>query len=70
AVGPVMRLDEALDGDDVRSRGMVVSVPTDDGPLYLLANPIRGDGMASQYRPPPRLHEHTADLLDAPRPGG
>ena len=27
-------------------------------------NPIRFDGEPPEHRPPPRLHEHTADLLD------
>jgi crotonobetainyl-CoA:carnitine CoA-transferase CaiB-like acyl-CoA transferase len=63
AVGAVLDLDDALDSDQVRSRGMVVSVPTDDGPLYLLGNPIRFDGQPTEYRPPPMLHQHTTDLL-------
>src|SRR5207244_947478 len=33
AVGAVAELGDALDGELVRSRGMVVSVATDDGPL-------------------------------------
>lgn len=65
AVGAVLELGEALDSDQVRSRGMVVSVPTDDGPLYLLGNPIRFDDQPTEYRPPPKLHEHTRDVLGA-----
>jgi crotonobetainyl-CoA:carnitine CoA-transferase CaiB-like acyl-CoA transferase len=64
AVGAVVDLDAALDGDHVRSRGMVVSVDTPAGPIRLVGSPIRFDGRSAEYRPPPLLHEHTADLLD------
>jgi crotonobetainyl-CoA:carnitine CoA-transferase CaiB-like acyl-CoA transferase len=63
AVGEVVELAAALDGDLVRERGMVVSVETPDGPLRLVGNPIRVDGAQPELRPPPRLHEHTAALL-------
>jgi CoA:oxalate CoA-transferase len=66
AVGAVVNLDEALDSDYVRSRGMVVSVPTEDGPLYMLGNPVRFDDAPPEYRTPPHLHEHTSDLLGTP----
>jgi CoA:oxalate CoA-transferase len=65
-VGAVVDLGDALDGGLVRSRGMVVSVETADGPLEMLANPIRVAGVEPEYRAPPRLHEHTDELL--PRP--
>jgi crotonobetainyl-CoA:carnitine CoA-transferase CaiB-like acyl-CoA transferase len=66
AVGAVADLGDALDGELVRSRGMVVSVETTDGPLQLVASPIRFDGGGAEYRPPPRLHEHTGDLVARP----
>jgi crotonobetainyl-CoA:carnitine CoA-transferase CaiB-like acyl-CoA transferase len=72
----VVDLDTALDGELVRSRGMVVSVETPEGPLRMLGNPIRVSGVATEHRAPPRLHEHTAEVLDAlgphgpPAPGG
>jgi crotonobetainyl-CoA:carnitine CoA-transferase CaiB-like acyl-CoA transferase len=62
AVGAVVSLDFALDSDYVGRRGMVVSIPTDDGPLRLVGSPIRTEE-AVDFRPPPRLHEHTEDLL-------
>src|SRR4051812_14463632 len=40
AVGAVATLDEALDGDLVRERGLVVTVDTDDGPLRLVGSPM------------------------------
>src|SRR5262249_14165438 len=49
AVGAVVTLDQALDGEHVRERGMVVTIDTPDGPLRLIGNPIRfGDG-AQEY---------------------
>jgi crotonobetainyl-CoA:carnitine CoA-transferase CaiB-like acyl-CoA transferase len=61
-VGAVVGLDVALESDYVARRGMVATVPTDDGPLRMVGNPIRTDG-AGGFTPPPRLHEHTSDLL-------
>ena len=43
-MGAVVELGDALDGELVRSRGMVVSVDTADGPLRMIGNPIRIDG--------------------------
>jgi CoA:oxalate CoA-transferase len=63
-VGSVVDLAEALDGELLRARGMVVSVDTDDGPLRLIGSPIRLDDAQPEYRAPPRLHEHTAELRD------
>src|SRR5207248_196804 len=57
AVGAVKELADVLDGDLVRERGMVVSIETADGPLRLLASPIRFDDGKTEYNPPPRLHE-------------
>ncbi len=64
AVGAVVDLAAALDGELVRSRGMVVTVDTPAGPLRLVGTPVRFDGDTTDHRPPPRLHEHTAELLD------
>jgi crotonobetainyl-CoA:carnitine CoA-transferase CaiB-like acyl-CoA transferase len=66
AVGAVKELAEALDGALARSRGMVVSVETGEGPLRMVGSPIRTGDTPTEYRPPPRLHEHTTDVL--PRP--
>jgi crotonobetainyl-CoA:carnitine CoA-transferase CaiB-like acyl-CoA transferase len=63
AVGAVVTLDEALDGDLVRDRGLVVAIDTDAGPLRLVGSPVRFSGTTPEYRPPPRLHEHTSDVL-------
>ncbi len=61
--GAAMQLEKVLEGDFLRSRDMVVSVDTEAGPLRVLGSPIRFDGDRGTYQPPPRLHEHTDDLL-------
>ncbi len=63
AVGAVTSLDETLDGDHVEERGMVVAIDTPDGPLRLIGNPIRFGDADQEYRLPPRLHEHTDEVL-------
>jgi crotonobetainyl-CoA:carnitine CoA-transferase CaiB-like acyl-CoA transferase len=68
AAGVVAELGDALDGELVASRGMVVSIETDDGPLRLIGNPIRCPDGQREHRPPPRLREHTAELLERPTP--
>ena len=45
-----------------RERGMVVSIDTAEGPLRVLASPIRFSDSSAEYNAPPRLHEHTDDL--------
>jgi len=64
AVGEVVNLADALDGELARGRGMVVSVDTPEGPLRMVGNPIRSTDARQKYRLPPRLHEHTDDVLD------
>jgi crotonobetainyl-CoA:carnitine CoA-transferase CaiB-like acyl-CoA transferase len=68
AVGEVVGLADALDGDLVRSRGMVVSVDTPDGALRMVGNPIRCEDSGQDYRPPPHLHEHTGEVLGPATP--
>ncbi len=63
AVGVVTELGDALDSELVLSRDMVVSIATDDGPLRLIGNPIRCADAGQEYRVPPRVHEHTSELL-------
>jgi crotonobetainyl-CoA:carnitine CoA-transferase CaiB-like acyl-CoA transferase len=68
AVGEVVELGDALDGELARSRGTVVSVDTGDGPLRMVGNPIRWADESVAPRPPPRLHEHTDEVLGQPGP--
>ncbi len=64
AVGEVVGLADALDGDLARDRDMVVSIETPDGPLRMVGNPIRCTDGPQVHRRPPRLHEHTREVLD------
>jgi crotonobetainyl-CoA:carnitine CoA-transferase CaiB-like acyl-CoA transferase len=68
-VGAVRELGDALDGELVRSRGMVVSIETADGPLRVIGSPIRCAGARPEYRAPPRLHEDTEELVGRSAPG-
>ena len=61
--GAVRELGDALDGELVRARGMVVPIETAAGPLRVIGSPIRFDDTPSEYREPPRLHEHTREVL-------
>jgi crotonobetainyl-CoA:carnitine CoA-transferase CaiB-like acyl-CoA transferase len=70
AVGAVKELADALDGDLVLGRDMVVDIDTADGPLRVLASPIRFSDSDAEYRAPPRLHEHTADVSQGHSRGG
>jgi crotonobetainyl-CoA:carnitine CoA-transferase CaiB-like acyl-CoA transferase len=63
AVGEVVDLAAALDGELARARGTVVSVDTPEGPLRMVANPIRFADAPGEYRLPPRLHEHTDEVV-------
>jgi crotonobetainyl-CoA:carnitine CoA-transferase CaiB-like acyl-CoA transferase len=63
AVGAVAELGDVLDGDLAAERGMIVTLPTAEGPLRMLANPVRFDGDRGTYHLPPRLHEHTDELI-------
>jgi crotonobetainyl-CoA:carnitine CoA-transferase CaiB-like acyl-CoA transferase len=42
---------------------MVVPIETAAGPLRVIGSPIRFDDAPSEYREPPRLHEHTREVL-------
>jgi crotonobetainyl-CoA:carnitine CoA-transferase CaiB-like acyl-CoA transferase len=70
AVGAVKGLADTLDSELVASRGMVVSVETDEGPLRMIGNPIHFGDTGTAYRPPPRLHEHTEEILGGTRGDG
>jgi crotonobetainyl-CoA:carnitine CoA-transferase CaiB-like acyl-CoA transferase len=61
-VGAVVGLDAALESDYVARRGIVMSIPTAEGPLRVVGSPIRVDGIGD-FTPPPRLHEHDHELL-------
>src|SRR5262245_21297044 len=60
---PVRRLDEVFEAPEARGAIQEVDDPT-RGALRLVADPIRVDGTTSPARrPPPRLGEHTEEVL-------
>lgn len=63
-VAGVQTLDKALESPLTRSREMVITIPTPDGNLRLIGNPIKIDGHTASFRPPPLLGEHTAMVSD------
>lgn len=63
-IASVQALPDALLGDIVATRQMVVTVPTPSGDLRFVGNPIRDTANPrSTYRPPPLLGEHDPELL-------
>ena len=67
-VAPVKDLDEALDDEQIRHRGMVVEQDLPSvGPVRHIGNPVRvGTAPAAEVvrRPPPGLGEHTQEVLE------
>jgi crotonobetainyl-CoA:carnitine CoA-transferase CaiB-like acyl-CoA transferase len=60
---PVRRLDEVFETPEGRGAIQEIDDPV-RGPLRLVADPIRLDGITPAVRrPPPRLGEHTAEVL-------
>jgi crotonobetainyl-CoA:carnitine CoA-transferase CaiB-like acyl-CoA transferase len=65
-VGPVHTAADLFADEHVRARGMLVEVPQPDGsrPVVLPGSPIKLTATpAGIYRRPPRLGEHTAQIL-------
>jgi len=65
-VGAVLELSAALDGELASWRGMVATIETPEGPLRVVGNPIHCSGVEQEYQAPPRLHEHSAEILGDP----
>jgi alpha-methylacyl-CoA racemase len=64
-IEPILELDQALDSDLVRERGMVVEVEQPQiGPVRLLGAPVKlSRTPPDPLRPAPALGEHTAEVL-------
>ncbi|MBZ5487182.1 CoA transferase [Halomonas aquamarina] len=64
--GPINTLDRVFDDPHVKARGLKQTLPhAQVGEVNLVANPIRMNGKSiSAPTAPPRLGEHTADILD------
>jgi CoA:oxalate CoA-transferase len=65
-VSGVETLDRALDGDMAAAREMIAVIPTPDGALRVVGNPIKMADHPPRYGLPPQLGEHTDEILGAP----
>ena len=62
--GPINRIDEVFAGPQAVARGLKISMPYAGGAVDLVASPIRLSRTPPEYRmPPPRLGEHTLEVL-------
>ena len=63
--GPIYTPEDALSNEHLLARGMVIELEHPDiGKFRSLGNPMRFSGTPVSYRlPPPRLGEHTVDIL-------
>jgi crotonobetainyl-CoA:carnitine CoA-transferase CaiB-like acyl-CoA transferase len=62
--GAVRTIDEALQAPEVLERDMVRRIDDDDGPIDVLGTSFKfTDNPVAEFRPPPRLGEHTDDVL-------
>ena len=63
--GPINDLRQVFENPQVRERGMRIELERPDaGPVALVANPVKASRTPPAYRlPPPRLGEHTDDVL-------
>jgi crotonobetainyl-CoA:carnitine CoA-transferase CaiB-like acyl-CoA transferase len=57
-VARVESLEDALQSDQTRARQMTVEIPTDEGTIRIVGNPIKNDGVADSFNAPPFLGEH------------
>ncbi|MEP4380259.1 MAG: CoA transferase [Alphaproteobacteria bacterium] len=62
-VSGVETLDRALDGNMAASREMIAVIPTPDGALRVVGNPIKMADHPPRYGLPPLLGEHTDEIL-------
>lgn len=62
---PVQTLEQALGSELAKERDMLVAIDAGGAAIRAVGNPIRVDGMAQAYAPPPQLGEHNAELLQA-----
>ncbi len=65
-ISGVETLAQALDGELAASRDMIAVIPTPDGPLRVVGNPIKLSDHQQTYTPPPLLGEHNDEVLAEP----
>lgn len=67
-VGPVNTLDQVFTSDQVEARDLRISVPNAhaaSGIIDMIGNPLKFSATPVSYRrPPPKLGEHTSEILD------
>jgi crotonobetainyl-CoA:carnitine CoA-transferase CaiB-like acyl-CoA transferase len=65
--GPINNYQEVFEDPQVRHRGLKIEIPHSAGvPCPTVASPMRFSGTAVEYTvPPPRLGEHTRDVLSS-----
>ena len=62
--GPINDLAQVFDDPQVRHRGLRIDLPRAGGdPVPVVASPIRLSRTPVEHRPPPRLGEHTREVL-------
>jgi len=65
--GPVNRISDVFATEQVRARGMKISMPhplAGSGAVNLIGNPVKFSATPVSYRrPPPLCGEHTAEIL-------
>ncbi|MCP3854917.1 MAG: CoA transferase [Actinomycetia bacterium] len=62
--GAVRTIDQALQAPEVLHRDMVRHIPEDDNDIAVLGTPFKfRENTVAAFRPPPRLAQHTDDVL-------
>ena len=62
-VAGVETMEQALASAHTRARRMVGEIPTQEGPIRTVGNPIKLPGVEERLEPPPLLGEHSGDVL-------
>ena len=57
-IAEIESLENALQSDNAAARGMVIAVPTQDGVIRVVGNPIKNVGVRDTFAAPPLLGEH------------
>ncbi len=63
--GPIDNCAEVFENEQVRHRGLRVDIPHPLGPVPTVASPMRFSATPVEYTmPPPRLGQHTREVLN------
>ncbi len=62
---PVNRIDEVFKNEQVLARNMLVEIMHPKcGKFKMVGNPVKVEGVAEEFMPPPLLGEHTAEVME------